>query len=229
MISRLRITAIPRWTSMAASGYSIQGRRTFMSNFFGKKELLKREEILRNQDDFELSVGTKITILNEENSPGYEKFDPESDMPDFEIIQWKQRNVKQEDIESTFSRQDVSAIIANAYKTVYNMDVDPSTNTDAELFDLGRRFAVVKTIQADMGINLNDAVMTQCHTVKTLYDELVKVVEERYVNERNPNGIVVRPNDFSAPNIYLNQERTPQQQKIILDEIMTEAREAQKL
>lgn len=197
-----------------------------MSNFFGKKELSKREEILQNQDDFELSVGTKITILNEENSPGYQKFDPESAMPAFEIYQWKSRNVKPQDIESTFSRKDVSSILANAYKTVYNVDVDPTSNTDADLFDLTRRFAVVKQVQVDMGINLNDAVMSRCHTVGTMYDELIKVVEARYVNERNPNGIVVRPNDFSAPNIYLNQERTSQQQQAMLDGIVANSREA---
>lgn len=196
-------------------------RRTISFNFFSKKDLEKREEIIKNQDDFETDRASQIIMLGKHNStlPAYQK--QKVSVP--KIARWKNRTVKLSEIEETFSRADVDEAIANAYNEVYEASIGDASNSNADLHDLAKRFKVVKAVQANLGFDLNDATVSQCHTVSSLFREVAAVVEKRYVFERNPNGIDVRPHDFTAPNIYLNLERKAPAQKQMLKSLVESA------
>lgn len=197
-----------------------------MGNFFGKKEV-KQQEIIKKQEDFEIDPEAKITILNEQNSPGYTPFDPESDMPEYKLNQWKDQIVLENKIESTYAKNDkLTDIINDSYKQLTQSSISQDQYNSIELHDLQFRFQYAKLLQQKLGFDINDYLLSKAHTLSDLHAGLQSVVETRYVNERNPNGIVLRSEDFSAPNIYLNEELTEQEQDKKLQKLVEEARTA---
>lgn len=200
---------------------TIELRRSFISNLFGKKVLSKRDDIIKNQDNYETSPDTRITILSELNAPGHKEFDPLVDMPRFKVFQWKNCLVKAEDIETQHTSESVKNILKDAYESVYGIAVTDTFKCD--LYDLNRRFQVTKIAQSNLGFDLNDSTVSSCHLLDSLASNIMQMVKKRYVSERNPNGIVVRREDFSAPNIYLNSERTPGQQSLLLAQLVEQS------
>ncbi|KAK6455462.1 ribosomal subunit 39S-domain-containing protein [Scheffersomyces xylosifermentans] len=201
--------------------------RPFLENLFGKKEIKKRDEIVKNQDDFESDPEAKITILSEENSPDYKPFDPKVDMADFKIVQWKSQVVKTKNIEATYNSESVSKIINDTYKALKQQEIQVAEYKDITLHDLNFRFQFAKSLQKSLGFDLNDYAVSKSHTVQDLYNEVEKVIGERWVYERNANGIVLRPEDFQSANVYLNEELTEGQQKKAFKKLVDQAREAE--
>ena len=200
--------------------------RLFIGNFFGKKEVKQREEIIKNQDDYEVDPETKIVILKEENSPDYKPFNPEEDMPDFVIEQWKHQVVKPRDIEATYDTTNLIQTISQTYEETFQSPITQEEFHNASLSDLEARFKFAKSLQQNLGFDISDYTLSKSHTVGELFNALEKVINTRWTNERNPNAIVLRPADFSAPNVYLNQQPSERAQKATYDRIAEEARNA---
>lgn len=198
----------------------------FIGNFFGKKEVKQREEIIKNQDDYEVDPDTKIVILKEENSPEYKPFTPEEDMPDFVINQWKHHVVKPQDIESTYDSVKLSQIISQVCQEVLQKPTEQDGFHETELSDIQQRFKFAKALQQRLGFDINDYTLSKSHNVGELFDALNKVINTRWTNERNPNAIVIRQEDFSAPNVYLNQQPSEKAQEKEFDRLADEARNA---
>lgn len=200
--------------------------RPFLGNFFGNKEV-KQQEIIKKQEDFEIDPEAKITILNKENSPDYVPFDPETEMPDFKVNQWKDHVLLGKEIESTFSNNSkLTDILNESYQQLTQNTISENQYQSIDLHDLEFRFKYAKLLQQKLGFDINDYLLSKSHTLSDLHTGLQSVVLRRWVNERNPNAIVIRSEDFSAPNIYLNEELTEKQQEKKLQKLIEEARAA---
>ncbi|ODV78259.1 uncharacterized protein CANTADRAFT_6663 [Suhomyces tanzawaensis NRRL Y-17324] len=226
MIAPLRRAALRptiRISSIRSFGYS--QNRPFL-NLFGKKDLKKREEIIKNQDDFESDPESKIVILSKENSPDYKPFDAETDMPDFKVNQWKSIKVLQPEIETTYNSEKLIENINQAYLELKGQQISVSQYNNIDLHDLSFRFEFAKALQKKLGFDFNDYTLTTSHTLSQLQKALDKQIKTRWVSERNPNGIVLRKEDFKAPNIYLSEELNEQEQQQKLKDLVEEARQA---
>lgn len=185
----------------------------------------KREEIIKNQDDFESDSQDKITILTKDNSPNTKQFDPEVDMEGFKINQWKDTVVRQQDLEATYDSEKLSSIFNQTYQELKGETITSTQYQEINLHDLNFRFQYTKALQQKLGFDFNDYALTKSHTLNELFTSINKTVSKRFVNERNPNGIVLRSQDFNAANIYLKEERDTQQQQKELTRIAEKARE----
>lgn len=206
--------------------FSTSVSRLFLGNFFGTKEA-KKKEIIQNQNDYEVDPNSKIVILNEENSPQYKPFSAEEDMPDFKIGQWKFTQVRSEDIESTFSSEKLAQIINDTYNELKGEQISEYQYKDVSLSDLHFRFQFGKLLQQKLGFHIKDYTLSRAHNLNYLYSELNKVISQRWSSERNPNAIVLRPEDFQkVQNVYLSNERTQEEQKKAFDELVEKAKQA---
>lgn len=197
--------------------FSVSARRSL----FGFNREFK-PEIIEKQDEIKFDSPTKIKILDEKNSANYKPFDAERDMPGFKINQWKQKVVKSEDIESTYNEEDVSSIMSEAYLELQGLK--PSDFENTSLHDLQFRFQYCKLLQQKLGFDISDYTISRSHTLQDLFGELKRVITHRWSSERNPNAIVLRPEDFAeAPNVYLNQELLEADQQKKFEEILAEA------
>jgi hypothetical protein len=196
-----------------------------LGDFFGKKEVKKQQEIIKKQDDFEIDPEAQITILNQENSPDYIPFDAETDIPDFKVNQWKFQSVSKQDIESTYANNNkLSQYLNETYQELTNKPIEEQQYSEINLHDLKFRFDFAKLLQQKLGFDISDYLLSKSHTVEDLYQGLNSVVTTRWMNERNPNGIVLRLEDFSAPNVYLNEELSQEEQDKKLHELADQAR-----
>ncbi|KAK6463697.1 ribosomal subunit 39S-domain-containing protein [Scheffersomyces coipomensis] len=218
-VVRSRPTSTPYIRSFVTSQPKL-----FLENLFGTKELKKREEIVKQQDDFEIDPNANIVILNEENSKGFQPFDPEVDLAGFKVEQWKSKVVKTQDIESTYTNQDLINIINSTYKQTKSVDQDinEADFKSVDLYDLSFRFQFFKQLQSNLGFDINDYVISKTHDLNQVYEELSKVISQRWVWERNPNGIVLRNDDFKAGNVYLSQELNEKDQAKVFESIVEE-------
>lgn len=206
--------------------FSTTAPRLFLGGLFGTKEA-KKKEIIENQDDYEVDPESKIVILNEENSPQYQPFVAEEAMPDFKINQWKFTQVHPEDIESSISSEKLTTVISEAYHELKGETVDQSQYSHISLTDLQFRFKLAKLLQQKLGFDIKDHTLTRSHTLAYLHKELSQVISSRWSSERNPNAIVLRPEDFEkVQNVYLSNERTQDEQKKAFDELVEKARGA---
>lgn len=201
-------------------------RNQFISNFFGNKDIKQREDIVKKQDDYEVDPNSKIVILNKDNSPNTKPFSVENDMQDFKIHQWKSKVVSDKDLETTYTSENLSSIISEAYKEIKNVEIKAEDFSKADLHDLSFRFQFAKLLQQKLGFNINDYILTKSHTLEQLYIELIAKVSTRWVSERNPNGIVLRPEDFTSPNVYLSDEPSKDEQDIMYNKLVEEAKKA---
>lgn len=199
-------------------------QRPFISNFFGSKQLKEREDIIKNQDNYETDQESKIVILSEENSPDYKPFDANEEMPDFKINQWKSQIVRNKDIENSYSPELLQNIINKTYQEVSGNEINGQYSS-ISLNDLAFRFRFSKLLQQNLGFDINDYVLTKSHTLDVLYNELCGVISTRWADERNPNAIVLRREDFTAPNVYLNEEASKAEQEDLYNELLEKAKE----
>ncbi|CUM63324.1 uncharacterized protein PRCAT00000895001 [Priceomyces carsonii] len=211
---------------LSSRSFSYSSRNTFFSNFFGSKEIKKNQDIIKNQDDYEVDPKSKIVILDEKNSSEYKPFDAEIDMPGFEVRQWKFQTVKDKDIESTFTPEILSTIINETFQEIKGIKISEEDYVATDLHDLQFRFKFAKLLQQKLGFNINDYTLSTSHSLSQLSNELGKVISTRWATERNPNAIVLRKEDFQAPNVYLNTERNEKQQEKLYSELVQRARES---
>lgn len=197
---------------------------SFISNFFGSKQVKQNEELVKNQDNFAEET-SKIVILGDENSPKYQTFDPSRDMPDFHIKQWKNHTIKNKDIESSYTSELLKDILERTYHEVNGKNIDDSF-ASVNLTDLSFRFKYAKALQQNLGFDIDDYTLTRSHDLKTLFDELHRVISKRWTSERNPNAIVLREEDFTAPNVYLSREPTQEEQDGIYKKLVDKAQTA---
>lgn len=206
--------------------FSTSTPRLFIGNFFGTKEA-KKKEIIDTQDEYEVDASSKIVILNESNSPNYKPFNAAEDMPDFAINVWKSNNVRALDIEATHTPETVAQAISETYSDLKGSPISPKQYNKVSLSDLEFRFRFAKALQLKLGFEIGDHTITRAHDVDYLYLELRKVIAHRWSSERNPNAIVLRPEDFlETRNVYLNKERSEEEQQQALDELVEKARTA---
>lgn len=202
-------------------------RLSLLSDWFGQKktELSKppapkiKKDLIKDQDDFETSQ-QKIVFLNRDNSPNIKKFNAEIDMPDFKINQWKSKSLTREEIEKSYDEKFINSKLLDIYKTLKNEE----PTLDTELSDLNFRFQYVKSVQSELGIDIPDLSLTKSHTISILNDEILNIITKRFKSERNPNDINLRPEDFSASNVYVNQELNEAQQAKKFKELVEEAK-----
>ena len=192
--------------------------------FFGKKEKKTQQEIVENQDKFEIDPDAAITFLNEANSPNTIQFDPETDMPDFKISQWMQTKVNARDVEATYSSESLVPIINSTYEELTTKPLTEDQYDGADLRDLQFRFSLAKLLQQKLGFELNDYQISKAHSVRDIYNSIAETVSTRWVSERVPQAIVLRPEDFASGNVYLNQEASPKEQQRKLEELIEKAR-----
>ncbi|EGV65105.1 hypothetical protein PSN45_005061 [Yamadazyma tenuis] len=184
--------------------HSTRSSYSFIGDWFGSKKTTEKKDIVKEQDNLE--EGTKIVILNEKNSPNKPKFTVKSHMPDFKIHQWKTKNVTAKRIESTYNTEDLVNIINDTLKSLQREPSELEKFEDVKLHDLTFRFQFTKQLQRNLGFDIKDSILTKSHDLKVLFDELNAIVNRRFLNERNANDIALKPEDFSAPNVYVNQE-----------------------
>lgn len=200
-------------------------KKPFISNFFGSKQIKEREDIIKNQDNYETDQDSKIVILNEENSPSNKPFDVNEDMPNFQILQWKNQTVRNKDIETTYSRELLQNVIRKTYQEVNGSEIS-NDYSSVKFDDLTFRFKFGKSLQRNLGFDISDYVLTKSHNLEILYNELTNIVSTRWSSERNPNAIVLRPEDFTSPNVYLNTELSKEEQKVAYNELLEKAKNA---
>lgn len=200
--------------------------RLFLGNFFGSREAKKHEELIEKQDDYTVDADSKIVILDEINSPNHKPFDAEADMPGFEVKNWKFTKVQQKDIETTYDIDSVNNTLITTYNELANASEQVSDLGSIKLNDLNFRFKYSKLLQQNLGFDISDYVFSTSHDLQTLSDNLNQIINTRYVNERNPNGIVLRDEDFTAPNVYLNNELSDFEKEKFYEEILAKAKEA---
>lgn len=200
--------------------------RPFLGNFFGKKDQ-KQQEIIEKQEDYEVDPSAKITILNEENAPGSKPFDRLTDLPEFQINQWKSKVVSADKLEETYhGNSSLVDILNNSYKELTQKEISEEQYSSINLHDLQFRFKYAKLIQQSLGFDINDFVLSKAHTLLDLHTGLQLIVLKRYTFERNPNAIVLRREDFTSPNIYLNEELSELEQAEKLQKLAEEAKAA---
>lgn len=215
-----------RSSARAIRPFSTSVPRLFLGNFFGTKEA-KKKEIIQNQDDYEVDPSSKIVILNKENSPEYRPFVAEEAMPDFKINQWKFTQVLPEDIEASYSGETLTQIISQSYNELKGEQISKDQYKDISLGDLEFRFQLAKLLQQKLGFDIKDHTLTRAHTLEYLHRELGKLISHRWTSERNPNAIVLRPEDFKLVlNVYLSHERSLEEQKKAFEELVEKAKEA---
>lgn len=200
--------------------------RSFLG-MFGGRETMKKS-LVEKQDEYKVEADSKIVFLNEENSPGYKAFDAERDLPGFDIKQWKSKIVKASDIEGTYTNEDLYLIINSTYQEVKGSTVSAADYATTSLLDLQFRFNLCKALQMKLGFDINDYTISRSHTLADLNEALQRIVAHRWSSERNPNAIVLRPEDFaSLPNVYLNQELLEKEQERFFQEKLAEADQQQ--
>ncbi|CAH2352422.1 hypothetical protein CLIB1423_06S06084 [[Candida] railenensis] len=215
--------------------FSTSIQRPFIADLFRDRKTLEQrnQAIAEKQQEQEEnganSTQSKIVFLNEENSPSIKQFNVEEDMPGFKVEQWKSKLVEGKDIESTYSQESVKDILIKSYNEVnqatpLSQDIDDLAVVD--LNDLQLRFQLSKQIQKNLGFDISDYIFSKSHDLHTLYGSICEIISKRWTNERNPNAIVLRSEDFSAGNIYLNEELDKYQQDKLYQELLEKANES---
>lgn len=200
-------------------------RSLFLQNIFGSRDS-KTKDLIEKQDEYAVDPSSKILILNEENSPSSKPFDPATDIPGFEIKQWKEKVVRAQDIEGSVTKEIVQDAINQAFEKSHGSVLSAENYALVRLDDLQKRFEFVKAVQQKLGFDITDHTISRAHDVEYLYSALRKQIAHRWSDERNPNAIVLRPEDFEQqPNVYLNVERSEQEQTEVFEELRQKATE----
>jgi hypothetical protein len=229
---RTQMALVPRqiWLRAALAGprlFSYSSRAPFITDFFkDRKTLQQRNELIaeKQRDEADATTHkTKIVILNEENSPNHKPFDVETDMPGFKVEQWKLKLVAPQHIEELYLPESVSEIVAQAFQLVNGSSPLVKDFESVVLDDLDVRFKLCKQVQHTLGFDVSDYVFSRSHTLAHLKAELQAIVSKRWTNERNPNAIALRPEDFTAGNVYLNQEKDAYEQEQTYQKLLREA------
>lgn len=217
----------PHVAASRARLLSTTALRAFLGNIFSSKEA-KTKKILETQDEYEVDPQLKITFLTKENSSSFKPFDVEKDLPGFKITQWKEKVVRPSELESSVTDEVLTTAINQAFLEVTGSTTSKETYAEAKLDDLQARFRLSKALQQKLGFDIKDHIITRSHTLDYLYESLTKEVSHRWSSERNPNAIVLRPEDFEAEkNVYLNKQLSKLEQEKFFEDMKTKALGAQ--
>ncbi|QEL58058.1 hypothetical protein CJJ09_000089 [Candidozyma auris] len=172
---------------------------------------LPDKKLVEKQDELKPTSKSKVVFLNEKNSPNYKAFDPERDTPGFRVNQWKDKVVQRKEIEGSYTAEEVTNIMNETFEELQGSR--PSSFDGKDLHDLEFRFKYCKRLQQKLGFDLGLS-----HHQVTQFAGLVgrskMMVTHRWSSERNPNAVVLRPEDFAdAPNVYLNRELSRKRSK----------------
>lgn len=207
--------------------HSSRTNYSFISNLFGSKEVKQRKDIIQNQDDYEVDPNSKIVILDKKNSPQHEKFKSVVHMPDFKINEWKEKSVSRKELSQHYNQDDLVNIINDIHKELNGNTIMVESYQDQSLNDLSYRFKFAKELQSKLGFDINDYILTKSHNLKILFDEINQIISQRYLNERNPGDINLKPEDFDdSPNVYVSQELNEFEQKRKFNKLVEQARNA---
>ncbi|CAK7901710.1 hypothetical protein CAAN1_06S05358 [[Candida] anglica] len=215
--------------------FSYTSTRPFITDLFrDRKTLEQRNDQLAEKNAVEASSpeedvykkDSKIVFLTKENSPDFKHFNMETDMPGFKIEQWKSQIVKKQDIEAKYSPELLKDVITQSYTEVSGA-AQVADFASVELNDLQLRFNLAKSLQQKLGFDISDYIFSKSHNLELLHSQLSELVSIRYTNERNPNAIALRPEDFTAGNVYLNEELNSQQQEKAFAKLVQEAKKAE--
>ncbi|RCK64007.1 hypothetical protein Cantr_10628 [Candida viswanathii] len=207
---------------------------SWFGDLFGRKKAKlesqkKREEIIEKQDEFTADGPVKVTHLTFKNSDKNVKFDREKEMPGFVLKNWKTRALRPQDLEAYFAnKKKLQNRINGTLALVLGKRVTRKQYKEVSLSDLELRFKVVKALQSSLGVDLNDYTITKCHDLDSLYNEIENVVSVRWKNEKHPDAIVLRPGDFTAANVYLNEERSDYEKQKEYSRLLQKMKHAQK-
>ncbi|CAI5757191.1 unnamed protein product [Candida verbasci] len=197
--------------------------------FGGSKNLKQRQEKIEATQKEDLNLSESIEILNYQNSKEYLESIKNKKRIDYKIKNWKILNLKPYQIESYYeSKEKLQNIINEQYKALTNQDIKYDSYETINLDDLQFRFDFIKSLESNLGFEINDYTISKSHNLKDLYIEIENQVSLRWKNERNPNSIVLRPDDFTAPNIYLNLERDDKQKQAEYNKLIAKMKQDQK-
>lgn len=209
--------------SLGTRAFVSTPRSLFLQNIFGSKDS-KTKDLIEKQDEYAVDPNSKILVLNEKNSPSHKPFDPETDIPGFQITQWKEKVVRPQDIEASVTKEMVADAINKAFEESHGSAISAEQYSSTTLGDLQKRFAFTKLVQQKLGFDIKDYTISRSHDVEYLYSSLQKQITHRWSSERNPNAIVLRPEDFEEqPNVYLNTEHSEQEQEKIFEDLKKQA------
>ncbi|GBL47802.1 hypothetical protein CJI97_004092 [Candidozyma auris] len=183
---------------------------------------LPDKKLVEKQDELKPTSKSKVVFLNEKNSPNYKAFDPERDTPGFRVNQWKDKVVQRKEIEGSYTAEEVTNIMNETFEELQGSR--PSSFDGKDLHDLEFRFKYCKRLQQKLGFDLSDYLITRSHSLQDLLEEVKMMVTHRWSSERNPNAVVLRPEDFAdAPNVYLNRELSEKAQQKLFKQKLKEA------
>ncbi|CAK9436819.1 uncharacterized protein LODBEIA_P13410 [Lodderomyces beijingensis] len=225
---------IPRRTH-TRSFTTTPATRSWFGDMFGrnKKKITDktREDIISHQDELAEKEITTIKHLTRKNSDAYyASLKANAVLPSSKVKNWKARIIPADALESAYDdKEKLRSIVSEVYEEVRGDSGGDATGKlsfaeyrSVDLGDLKFRFNLVKALQSRLGFEFNDYTVTKSHDLMTLYEEIENVVNRRWKSERNPNAIVLRPEDFTAGNIHLSEERTEKQQKQIFSTMLNQ-------
>ncbi|KAK6874732.1 hypothetical protein K6H11_001377 [Candida tropicalis] len=208
---------------------------SWFGDLFGKNKTSiesqqKRKEIIEKQDELTGQESIKVTHLTYKNSDKYVKFDRKKEMPGYNIRNWKSvRGLHPKDLETHYSNKELlQNKINESLQNVLGKEITREQYKDISLTDLEFRFNVVKALQSSLGIDFNDYTVSKSHDLETLYDAIENVVSTRWKNEKHPDAIVLRPEDFTAGNVYLNEERSTWEKQKEFNKLVQQMKNAEK-
>ncbi|KAI3402934.1 hypothetical protein KGF56_004186 [Candida oxycetoniae] len=203
MIGR-NIAPILKTRSLTSSSIN----RSWFRDIYGRKKK-SVTEIVSQQDKYADKEVVTIKHLTEKNSESYLKnLEASKVLPKSKVSDWKRHaTIHPMLLESFYTKEKLQRVVDETYKNLTGKDITHSQYNTVSLNDIEFRFNLVKNLQSNLGFELNDFTVSKSHDLLTLYNSVEDFVNRRWKNERNPNAIVLRPEDFTAKNVYINEER----------------------
>lgn len=147
-------------------------------------------------------------------------------MPDFKVAQWKNKSLSLKQANATYEPKDLVIIINEILTKMGKESVSETELSKISLEDLDFRFKFAKELQKELGLDINDFILSKSHDVGYLFKELNTMIFSKYKNERNPSDINLKQSDFTAPNIYVNEELSEFEKDRELKRLVEEARKS---
>ncbi|KAI5954693.1 hypothetical protein KGF54_002469 [Candida jiufengensis] len=203
--------------------------KSWFGDLFGsKKSKITREsrsDMITKQDELANKDITEVIHFTRENSPKYLKAKELNKLnPQFKVRDWKNnKHIKPTQIEEEYNdKLKLQNIFNKTYFTLTKETIDFDSYSNVHLKDLSFRFKFIKLLQSNLGFEINDYIISKNHSLDSLYFDIESFVNKRWKNVRNPNAIVLRNEDFTSKNIYLNETKDDYEKLKEFNKIMKE-------
>ncbi|KAI5961461.1 uncharacterized protein KGF55_004084 [Candida pseudojiufengensis] len=203
--------------------------RSWFGDLFGSKKSKitkeSRSDMITNQDELANKEITEIIHFTKENSPKILKSKELNKLnPENKVRDWKfTKSIKPNEIEDVYNdKSKLQNIFNKTYNELTNKEINFNEYSSINLHDLNFRFKFIKLLQSKLGFEINDYIISKNHSLDSLYFDIESFVNKRWKNERNPNAIVLRQEDFTAKNIYLNETKDDYEKLKEFNKIMKE-------